>query len=215
MTIIEFQGSSSKTVPECPGIYAWYYRPSVFGNEVVEILCKLLTDPSRVKTEIVMRYGLTWEADSDVNILYSSERKPVNIFLSEIISINSDSIQSFLLDFMVPHFAKPLYIGIHRKNLRERIEEHRDSLTQYWKLDSPVNQFLEAHPDATVEKVIKELNLNRQEQDLTHSFALNARVKGLTPRDLVVYVHPIKNTQKLRDLEKVLQLLVDPICGRR
>ena len=79
---------------------------------------------------------------------------------------------------MVPHFAKPLYIGIHRKNLRERIQQHRDLLTQLWNSDSPVSRYLEEHPDATVERVIKEINSNRPELK-THSFALNARVKGL------------------------------------
>ena len=32
MNTIEFQGSNIAGTPELPGIYAWYYRPRVFGG---------------------------------------------------------------------------------------------------------------------------------------------------------------------------------------
>ena len=83
MKIIEFQNSSRIAIPELPGIYAWYYRPPVFGNQIAEILGKLVTNPSHVRTEIAMRYRLTWEAEGEVNVLHSSERKPINEFFTE------------------------------------------------------------------------------------------------------------------------------------
>ncbi len=215
MKIDGFQGSSIVNVPELPGIYAWYYRPLALGNREVQTLGKLITSPSHVETEISMRYGLKWQVESDAEILYSTKRQPANEFLSEIILDGGDLINLFLQHPMVPHFAKPLYIGIHKKNLRERIQQHRDLLTQLWHSKSLVSQYLEAHPDATVEQVIKDLNSNSPGLDLKHSFALNARVKGVTPRDLVVYVYPTQNITQLRNLERVLHFLTDPICGRR
>lgn len=215
MKIDGFQGSAVVNVPELPGIYAWYYRPLALGDRETQIIGKLLTSPSQVETEIGMRYGLKWQVESDVDILYSANDMPANEFVSEIVSDGGNLINSFLQDLMVPHFAKPLYIGIHKTNLRERIQQHRDLLTQLWQSDSLVSQYLEAHPDATIDKVIKDLNSNSPGLKLRHSFALNARVKGLTPRDLVVYVYPIQNTNKLRKLEQILQFLTDPICGRR
>ena len=140
---------------------------------------------------------------------------PSTNFLQKTIAKSDDTIKSFLLNFMVPHFTKPLYIGIHTTNLRERILQHRDLLTQLWDSESAVHQYLSVHPNATVEKVIKELNLNVPDRDLRHTFALNARVKGLTLRDLVVYAYPIQNPEQLSSLEQILQLLTDPICGRR
>ena len=214
MKIIEFQANSKIIAPELPGIYAWYYRPPVFSNDQIEILGKLITRPASIKTETAMRYGLTWKTDSDVNILYSGEHRPINEFITEAITIGGDLIEYFFENLMVPHFTKPLYIGIHKKNLRERIQQHRDLLTRLWNSNSPVSRYLEEHPDATVERVIEEINSDRPELK-THSFALNARVKGLTLRDLAVYAYPITNTEKLRKLEQILQLLVDPICGRR
>lgn len=215
MKIDGFQGSTVVNVPELPGIYAWYYRPLALGDRGAQILGKLITSPSHVETEIAMRYGLKWQVESDADILYSTKQKPANEFLSKIVSGGGNLINSFIQDLMVPHFAKPLYIGIHKTNLRKRIQQHRSSLTQLWQSDSLVSQYLEAYPDATVDNVIKDLNSNSPGLNLKHSFALNARVKGLTPRDLVVYVYPIQNTEELRNLEQILQFLTDPICGRR
>ena len=75
MKIDEFQGSNIIDAPELPGIYAWYYRPRVFGEHEAKILGRLITRPSSVKTEIAMRYGLMWEVDSSVNVLYGGKRK--------------------------------------------------------------------------------------------------------------------------------------------
>ena len=215
MKIEGFQGSAVVNVPELPGIYVWYYRPLSLGDREAQILGKLITSPSRVETEIAMRYGLKWQVESDADILYSTKHQPANEFISELVSGGDKLINSFIIDLMVPHFSKPLYIGIHKKNLRKRIRQHRNLLTQLWQSDSLVNQYLETHPDATVDSVIKDLNSNSPGLNLKHSFALNARVKGLTPRDLVVYVYPIEKTEELRKLEQILQFLTDPICGRR
>ena len=112
---------------------------------------------------------------------------------------------------MVPYFAKPLYIGIDTKNLHRRIKEHYDLLDQLWNPNSVISKYLAGHPNATLEEVLKELNL-------THSFAVEARVKEITLRDLVVCVYQIErldSPDELKKLEHILQLLADPICGRR
>ena len=214
MEITIFQANGRINAPELPGIYSWYYRPSVFNEKQIEILEKIITHPTNIKTEVGMRYGLSWETDSEVELLYSSDYKPINEFLTATIDIGDDLIIDFLQNMMVPYFAKPLYIGIHRKNLRERIEQHRDLLNRLWNSNSPVSRYLEENPRASVEKVLDEINSDLQEYK-KHSFALNARVKGLTLRDLAVCVFPIDEIQKLRRLEQILQVLVDPICGRR
>ncbi len=210
MKIYEFQGSDIFDTPELPGIYAWYYRPHMFRDQEAKTLGKLITSPSSIKTEIVMRYGLMWEVDSDVNILHGGKnnRQPADKVVSEAVIDESDLITPFLQSLMVPYFAIPLYIGIHRKSLRVRVKEHYDSLTQLWEPEEPISKYLGNHPDADVEEVLNQLGL-------THSFAINARVKGIAPRDLVVCVCPIEIPGKLRDLERILQILVDPICGRK
>lgn len=214
MKIDEFLASDIVDTPERPGIYAWYYRPLAFGKgtrNVAEIMGKLITDPTRVKTDIAMRYGLTWAVDSDIDVLYGAERKPAKNVLSEAVASGSDLIKSFLQNLMVPYFAKPLYIGIDTKNLRRRIKEHYDLLDQLWNPNSGISKYLTGHRDATLKEVLKELSL-------THSFAVEARIKEITLRDLVVCVYQFErldNPDELKKLEHILQLLADPICGRR
>lgn len=206
MKIIELQGSDIVGAPQQPGIYAWYYRPRAFGNREAETLGKLITIPSSVKTEISLRYRLTWNVDSNANTLYGKDRQPVNKAVLELVADGGDLTKFFIQKFMVPHFAKPLYIGIS-DNLSTRVKEHYDSLTELWDLDAPVSKYLTGHPNASVEDVLDQLGLD-------HSFAISARVKGIAPRDLVVCVCPIQDPDKLRDLEQILQILADPICGR-
>ena len=210
MKIDEFQGRDIGDTPELPGIYAWYYRPYVFGDREAKTLGRLITSPSSVKTEIVMRYGLMWEVDSDVNILHGRKqnRQPADKVVSETVLNESNLITSFLQNLMVPYFATPLYIGIDNKNLRVRVKKHYDLLTQLWEPEDPISKYLGDHPNADVEEVLNQLRLH-------HSFAINARVKGIAPKDLVVCVCPVEIPGRLRDLERILQILADPICGRQ
>ena len=205
MKIYEFQGSDIIDTPELPGIYAWYYRPRVLKNREAKTLGRLITRPSSI--EIAMRYGLIWAVDSDVDVLYGAKRQPVSQVVSEAVVGGGDLMESFLQNLMVPCFATPLYIGIDTKNLRVRVKHHYNSLTRFWDSDAPVSRYLAGHPDADVEEVLDRLSLD-------HSFAINARVKGITPIDLLVCVCPVETPVELRSLEKILQILADPICGR-
>ena len=207
MKITEFQGSEIVETPAQPGIYAWYYRPQAAGNNVPDILGQLIKTPFRVKTEIAMRYRVIWTAESEVDVLHGAERQPADRVVANTVTDGGELIKSLLQHAMVPYFATPLYIGISR-NLSRRVKEHYDSLTQFWETDAPVNSYLEQNPHAAVEDVLDQFNLN-------HSFPLNARVKGIAPNDLVVCVFPVEDQEKLRDLEQILQILADPICGRR
>lgn len=208
--MLELQGSDIVDTPELPGIYAWYYRPRVFGGHEAETLGKLITNPSHVKTEIALRYGLIWAVDSDVDVVCSSQQKRqlAHEMVSDAVINGDDSIKSFFQNLMVPYFAKPLYIGTARHNLRKRIKKHYDTLTQLWDSNTSVSRYLARNPNAPVEKVLAEL-------ELVHSFAIHARIKGLSPRDLVVCVCPLDDVGELKTLERILQLLADPICGKR
>ena len=206
MKICEFQGSNIVDTPELPGIYAWYYKPRLLGDREVEILVKLITNPCSVKTEIAMRYNLVWATDSDASVLYGKERNSINKVVAELINDGGDLTRHFIQKFMAPHFAKPLYIGIS-DNLSTRVKSHYNSLTQLWDSDARVSRYLAGHPNADVEEVLEQLGLD-------HTFAIDARVKGIVPRDLVVCVCLVETPVELRNLEQVLQILADPICGR-
>lgn len=209
--LLELQGSDIVDTPQLPGIYAWYYRPRVFGDREAEILGRLITNPSRVKTEIALRYGLVWTTDSEVDVLYGVRRQPAVEAVSEAVGVGGSLVKSFFKNLVIPYFAKPLYIG-RSENLFQRVYEgHYVPLTEFWEPSNPVSKYLAAYPHATLKEVLEKLKLS-------HSFAVEARVKGLRAGDLKVCVCQMElsnNPEELEKLEQILQLLADPICGRR
>ena len=211
MITIELQGSEIIDTPEDPGIYAWYYHPHRLGDREVEILGKLITNPSSIKTEVALRYGLIWATDSDVDVLYGTNRQPINEIILKTVAGGGDLTKTFFKSLMIPYFAKPLYIG-RTENLYQRVyKEHYISLRELWEPETSVSKYLDGHPDATVKEVLEQLNL-------PHSFAVEARIRGLTPVDLSVCVCQVgisDSQTELGKLEQILQLLTDPICGRK
>lgn len=130
-------------------------------------------------------------------------------------------ISTFLKNEHLNVFTRPLYIGISN-NLNQRVfKDHYKELEAHFEESSPVSRFLLSYPDATVQEIMDSLNLK-------HSFALEARARGINILDLVVYVHEMPETlmdgeddvetnggSLRRSVECILQLLTDPICGRR
>jgi len=92
-------------------------------------------------------------------------------------------------------------------------------LVANWEYDSAVSRFLRATPGASVEMVMSQTGQG-------HSFALEARVRGVLPRDLMAYAYELPELAGANDgdqdeqsgrraLERLLQLITDPVCGRR
>ena len=120
----------------------------------------------------------------------------------------------------VTAFCRPIYIGITERPLRTRLyDEHYLALDELWTETSPVSRYLAANDSRTDFDVIA------NELGLKHTFALEARVRGIRPRDLLVHVMYMPSsamddmvgdglTEPLRDLERLLHLLSFPVCGR-
>jgi hypothetical protein len=223
----ELQGDDIATAPKATGIYAWYYRPRVFygaGTEgVVAAIGQFMNARTRLESEVKVRYGLRYRGESDLQALYGSDRIPASDLVAASVAAAGDFIKAFIQGLMTPCFAKPLYIGIAKVLFNRVYRDHYMDLCGLWESTSAVSRYLSSHQDASIHGVLSDLGL-------THSFAIEARVRNLAPRDLVVYVCPTKDLLKLdsasdsddgedspllRSLEQVLQLLADPICGRR
>jgi VanZ family protein len=225
--IFELQGGDIATAPHATGIYAWYYRPRVFYGDgkdgVAAAISQFMNTRTRLEAEVKVRYGLRFRGESDLDTLYGTDRVPAASVITDAVDKAGDFVKAFIQGLMTPHFAKPLYIGI-AKVLHNRVyKDHYLDLCNLWDSSSSVSRYLSSHRDASIHDVLTDLRLN-------HSFAIEARVRNLAPRDLVVFVCPTKELLKIEDataadggedspvlrtLEQVLQLLADPICGRR
>lgn len=222
----EFQtGSQIARVPKISGLYAWYYRPLVVNDSktVSKTLSSFLDSPGKISTEIQMRYGVRWVSNSFLDVVYGFKKQKTSEVIEEAVACAENFVLTFLKSNSVHFFTRPIYIGI-AKNLYQRVYgQHYSYLDELWNDNSPVSKHLQVFPDATVQSTMEKLNL-------PHTFALEARVRKIPPRDLFVHIYPTNelpadigpdtdnpesDTASRRALEKLLQLVADPICGRR
>ncbi|WP_414542143.1 hypothetical protein [Nostoc sp. CCY0012] len=221
----QFQGGMQiARIPQISGLYAWYYKPLLVDtNALTKTLISFLDNQGEIQTQINMRYGVRLISESSLNMFYGSQNQSLAEIFSEAIEYGENFITHFFKSEAVQLFTRPIYIGI-AKNLYTRVyQQHYLSLDQMWNDDSRISKYLTLHPDATVQKVMTEL-------DVHHSFALEARVRHIAPRDLMVNIFPTEDipseigndnediqsdTNYRRILEKLLQIMADPICGRR
>lgn len=221
----QFQtGREIAKIPSISGVYAWYYKPLfVDANTLTKILASFLETPGEIQAQINMRYGIRLVSQSSLNIFYGSQNQSLTEIFSEVIEYGENFITQFFQSEAVLLFTRPIYIGI-AKNLYTRVyQQHYLSLDKMWNDNSGISKYLTLHPDATVQEVMNDLAMS-------HSFALEARVRKIVPRDLMVNIFPTEDvpneigvdsediqadTPHRRILEKVLQIMADPICGRR
>ena len=218
----EFQGSQVANIPERPGLYAWYYRPASISRDItVNTLSRFFTPESSVTTVVSQRYGMQLMAKAMGQVVFGADQEPVSEALTLAFDNAGPFMQWFFRSPQFVHFSRPVYIGI-AKNLYSRVYgQHYLTLTEYWDDRSRVSRYISANTSASVQNVMDSLELN-------HSFALEARVRGISSTDLMVSVLPTDDmldaigsdssaaeTVTRRSLERFLQLLSDPICGRR
>lgn len=216
-----YRGAKISKVKSEPGIYAWYYKPfSKDWNLISKHLNKIFSNQAQLETKVSLRYGLSLISKSEATLAFSSDHSELHSLLETFDVSTIEAFSFFLKSEYLNFFTKPLYIGI-AKNLNDRVfKGHYTLLTQYSEPSSSVSKYLSSNPDSTVNTVMKDLNLRQ-------SFALEARVRNISPNDLVVYTFPtndipIEDDDKdgnepsmRRNIERVLQLLTDPVCGRR
>ncbi|WP_244084469.1 hypothetical protein [Desulforhabdus sp. TSK] len=166
-----------------------------------------------------MRYIST----SQLSLVFGHKQQGVSDVLNEVIVTSDEFLASFFKSDAVQTFTRPIYIGI-AKDLYTRVyDQHYSSLLSMWEDTSPVSKYLSVNADATVQTVMDNLSI-------PHSFALEARVRQIAPIDLIVHIYPTESLPKdigpdvddpqcesaaRRALETLLQLVADPICGRR
>ena len=218
----EFQGSRVSYVPDSPGLYAWYYRPtSIRRKSTPGTLTRFLASETRITTHVHQRYGVRVVGQSLGETFLGAEQQAVGAAVVDAFEEAEPFLDWFFRSEQFVHFCRPVYIGIAR-NLYDRVySQHYLSLTDYWDDTSEVSRFIAANNQTTVQNVMDRL-------DLPHSFALEARVRGISSKDLMACVlvtdempagigpdTPTSNSSTRRALERLLQLLSDPICGRR
>ena len=223
MQHLEFRGDDCVEAPQSSGLYAWYYRPiSPTQEKLKDTLSKLLTTKPTIKTTVIQRYGVRYVSEATSNVVLGADQFNIADSISDAFEFAPQYLLSLFQSDQFVYFYRPIYIGI-AKNLRDRIYlQHYTSLIDYWDEESGISKYLKSNSFVDIDKAMNHL-------DLPHSFALEARVLGIFPQDLVVCAFPTdllpdnigsdsdteSESKSRRSLERLLQLLSDPVCGRR
>jgi len=221
MSIQKFQGSAIADIEPQPGLYAWYFRPKDPGADSTrEVLKRLLAEQVKVKTTLSMRYGRKVSVDSTGSIIFGNNSESIEETIDDVYAESHLLLTDFFFVDEFLFFMRPLYIGIS-SDLYERVyRNHYCSLLDAWDPSESISKLLEIKPNLNVQQVMDQLGL-------AHSFALEARVLGIEPSELVVAIFPtthyIESDETYSDvshahrrsLERLLQLMADPVCGRR
>lgn len=215
-----YRGERICQLPATPGIYAWYYKPLVsHWPAVSEQLRRLLHAAVTIETRATLRYGLVATGKAIGRIQYTSDAASIDELLEELTSSERETVTSFLAADLGTTFSRPIYVGM-ASNLNDRVHgQHYQQLVDLWDDASAVTRYLRTNPVATVDDTMTALSM-------PHSFALEARVRLIAPRDLAVYILPLRpddvassdeETQRLtrRRLERIVHLLADPVFGKR
>lgn len=221
MAIKKFQGSTIADIDPQPGLYAWYFRPKDPGAASTrQVLKRLLAEQVKVKTILGMRYGRKVSVESAGPVTFGSTGGSIEETIDDVYADSHLLLHDFFLIEEFLFFMRPLYIGVS-SDLYERVyRAHYCSLLDAWDPSASVSKLLEIKPDLNVQQVMDQLGVG-------HSFSLEARVLGIEPSELVVAIFPtthhIESDDTLsemgrthrRSLERLLQLMADPVCGRR
>ena len=228
LEIAKFRGSEVANVAEMPGIYSWYYVPDVpptaISQKVRPVLESFIVEARRAELTIFDSYRTNLVGRTEVRREPTGREKSLSDILMNLMS-NSLVQERLVSKEFVTTFCRPIYVGISRRPLRSRLfNEHILTLDELWDESSPVSRFLSArNQGVAVDDVAESLGIG-------HSFALDARVRGIRTRDLLAHVMYLSTDYikavgpddptdastdtSLRDLERLLHLLSFPVCGR-
>lgn len=220
-----FYGSQIASVAMRPGIYAWYYVPNAAKTALAEkalpVLESFIAERQQAQIRVSDQYRVAMSGSATLH------RQPLEKGVSfreglERILAKPMVRERLLSREFVTAFCRPIYIGITERPLRTRLyDEHYLALDELWDDASAVSRYIAARDQPpSLEEVASALGL-------LHSFALEARVRGIRPRDLLVHAMYLpadevaeiaeaggSMAEPLRDLERLLHLLSFPVCGR-
>ena len=203
-----YEWSRLADAPDASGIYAWYYRPHLSVPDVQAVKAELtvIGDPNDrqalVRTFLERHvYGLLTEPDFEAAISgplkprYEgtlSHRPALTPALLERLSNDPSAFDDLrqLFEGDIHLLSSPLYIGM-AKSLRRRLAAHRNLI-----------------------EVFREGGQAAANPDDDHSFARTVHARGIRPSRLMVCVQIATVSERMVNLENILNRVFFPIFGR-
>ena len=208
------------SVPNVPGIYAWYYVPEFTERDLQETINEIreLTargasaEAERVLNEFLHRRLFRVFAEEPYQVRIRGPLKPTyegdiehqmptltRRFVDRVLEDPSRlATIKEVLETTAPEFSSPIYIGMSER-LQERLAQHRNLIHRYRARQLNIE-------DST--EIESELKLDK-------SFALQVVRRSLVPTRLFVFVQTIEDDGSMYiNIENLLNRICYPILGR-
>ncbi len=199
------------SAPEGPGVYAWYYKPSITDYDLEKTIQAVRATADRAEAERMIRSMLDerlfrYFREEPYSAVLSGQLKPSYVGSLEHDTAASASLVSRLasepdrlrtirdvLALSAPMFASPLYIGMATV-LRVRLAKHKE-LIERFRSTVPRDGQVDRNSDA--------------------GFAWQVAKRKIPPERLVVFTcSTASDDGTATDIENILNRICYPILGR-
>lgn len=215
--MVIFTWREIQKVPNCGGVYAWYFRPEIADydcNKFVENLNALASNPEQcvdyIRQFLKSRLFNFFQEQPYISEIYGPLKPSYKGEIVHQNSISESLVERLrneperifkiknILEKSVPNFSSPLYIGMS-KNLNKRLSTHKKLIEKY--LENPNTSFIDSEAS---QQLLRE-----------HSFAKEIVQRGMSPALLSVYVQSMADvSDEWVDVENLLNRIHFPLLGR-
>jgi hypothetical protein len=213
-----------------PGIYAWYWAPSIPLYEIRSAAAN--PDPADKLYRLILENVVEPYQMPGYNVTFSAPLRPEfvgqlrhtppqlsrlrNLVIKDPSEEGAIRLRDFLQSHFTPFFAAPVYVGLAaRQSLRNRIQQHL----------ADIGKYRNTHPSER-EKLLEELLSQKPEEGGIlwtegHLFALEVVARNIELRDLRLATLqfadvPSDNEAAIIEVvEELVNRMVYPSFGRR
>jgi|GEM_PF-2519146 len=208
------------TIPQKPGVYAWYYLPELTEFDLRDTVAKIqsFTDvndkesASEVVKDFLYTFVFQYFREEPYQAVLRGSLKPkYEGSIEHIPELSEDLVTRIVedpnriftikqvLEKSVPNFSSPLYIGMS-ENLNSRVGRHKKLIEKYYSQAAIQN--------------IQYQSLNETE-DRDQSFAMRVVSRKIQTTRLAVAINVLEDVGKRYvDIENILNRIHYPLLGR-
>lgn len=210
-------------MPEHPGVYAWYYQPTLTEFDVKNIIDQInsyksddkIAEAKKLVEAFLQRNLMQYFAEHPYQAMIkgplkpsytgqlSHESRPSESLVERIVSDSTRLLQiKKFLDRRDPLFGSPIYIGMS-SSLKQRLVRHKDLIEKFKQGKFSVGPGLQEDREST------------PEQKRDRSFAQEVASRNMSTGDLYVAIREIEDlNDSYVDMENLLNRIYYPLIGR-
>jgi hypothetical protein len=221
MTSKTYSWTEISSIPQKPGIYAWYYSPEITHFDLQKTIDRIkffsgnndTESALKVVSEFLQSYLFRYFREEPYHAILGGSLKPkYEGYIEHKPELSQELVKRIIeeperlltikqvLEKSAPDFASPIYIGMS-ENLNKRLKQHKRLIEKYCSESSESNNYS------------KFTTKNNDERE--RSFAMRICSRNIPPTRLFVLINILENVgSQYIDIENILNRIHYPLLGR-